>query len=77
MDDKIDWAEIPVGHVGPFPESPREETVIAAPVNKPVVANVADHDLTDSGGESSGMELDSSGMGLFLISAKRIFEIVA
>ena len=56
MDDKIAWADIPPGHVGPLTEeTPQEETVIAEPVAAPVVAEADDDSV-------SSMELDSSGM---------------
>ena len=54
MDDKIAWADIPPGHVGPLSEeTQQEETVVAEPVRAPVV--------TEDNDSVSSMELDSSG----------------
>ena len=55
MDDKIAWADIPPGHVGPLTEeTQQEETVVAEPVSAPIVAEADDDSV-------SSMELDSSG----------------
>ena len=69
MDDKIDWADVPADHVGPFAieETPQEETVA-----KSVSVDRKDEKLTPSDNESvSSMELDSEGMDELMLKKIR------
>ena len=58
MDDKIAWADIPPGHVGPLTEETQQEETVA----ESVPAGRKDDELTQSDNDSvSSMELDSEG----------------
>ena len=56
MDEQLDWADYPPGHVGPLAEQTSQEETVA----EKSVAQTEKDELSDSGSESD-IEMDDEG----------------